>query len=316
MALEIPEATPQTIVAVVDYAMLDAQVTSDKAAAFCEISDANATAALAAAVLLGLLTKTGLAYEPADWTTQLLGDGSAEQKRQIFRAHLERFEPFAYVRRRILQGFDILHACREAKTLFDLAPAPAVIRDTFSGWGAFARSLVGDPPAPDTSSGLDSPLAVVIDPILDAGAAAEEYVSDALGTPAYLALDPGVRDKLIVGVRRFMTQEEARTVGQPIGIALEDFLRGIADKHTIDVSTKNGIGQVGKELRSNNKLAKKHVGLIDAANAVRIAIEHGQDADEGKDWRITPQGLRLLISITMLAIRSISAYDAHGDLDL
>jgi hypothetical protein len=317
MALEIPEASGQNIVTVVDYVAIDATADAEKCAAFADISTDHATAALAAAELLGLIkAKRGGRYAPADWTTTLLAGGSTEQKRQIFRARLEQFEPFAWVRLRMLQGFDLSQACREAKTRFDLAPAPAVIRDVFSGWGVFARSFVGDPPAPDTSSGLDSPLAVVIDPILDAGATAEEFVSDALRPALLVALDIGVRDKLILGVRRFLSRAEARSVGQPLGIALEDFLRGIARKHRIDVSAKNGIGQVGTELRVHRKIAKRHVGLIESANAIRIAVEHGEDADEGKDWQITAQGLRLLISTTMLAIKSISAYDERGDLDL
>ena len=186
----------------------------------------------------------------------------------------------------------------------------------FSGWAVFARSFVGDPPAPDTSSGIDSPLAAVIDPVLDAGATAEEFVSDALGAAVYVGLDQGVRDKLLLGVRRFMAQEEARSIGQPLGIAFEDFLRGIASQHGIDVSGRNGITEVGSALRGEGKVTKRHLGLIQAVGAVRIAIEHGIDSDEGKGWQITAQGLRLLISTTMLAVKSVSAYNARGDLDL
>jgi len=317
MALEIPEASAQNIVAVVDYVAMNPKADAAASAAFADISEAHAKSALAAAELLGLIrARPASGYQAADWTAELMAEGSTEQKRQIFRAHLERFEPFSYVRRRILQGFDIGQACREAKTLFDLDPAPAVIRDVFLGWGVYARSLVGDPPAPDTSMGIDSPLATVIDPILDAGAAAEEFVSDALSPRLLVALDQGVRDNLILGVRRFAAREEGRSVGQPLGIALEDFLRAIAHKHGIDVSKKNGIGQVADELRAEGKITKKHLGLLQSANAIRIAVEHGEDADEGRAWQITAQGLRLLISTTMLAIKSVSSYAERGDLDL
>ena len=197
--------------------------------------------------------------------------------------------------------------------MFDLSPQPAVVRDVFSGWGLFARSFIGDPPVPDTSSGIDSPLAAVIDPILDAGTLAEEFVSDALSPALLVSLDQGVKDKLMLGVRRFLAKEEPRSVGQPIGIAVEDFLRGVAHKRGIDVSARNGIGQVAAALRGEGKITKRHVGLVESANALRIAIEHGEDADEGKDWQISAQGLRLLVSTAMLAIRSISSYDERGD---
>jgi hypothetical protein len=317
MALDIPEASPQNIVSAVDYVMMEPKADAAACAQFADISTNHATNALAAAELLGFIkAKSGGGFSPQGWTTELFAGGSIDQKRQIFRMHLERFEPFAYVRLRMLQGFDVLQACREAKDRFDLTPAPAVIRDAFTGWGVFARSFVGDPPSPDTSSGIDSPLAAVIDPILDAGATAQEFVSDALTPALYVALDQGVRDKLLLGVMRFLNREEARSVGQPLGIAFEDFLRGIAEQHSVDVSTKTGIGQVGDELRSHSKVTRRHLGLIQAIGSIRIAVEHGIDSDEGAAWQITAQGQRLLISAIMLAVKSISAYNARGDLDL
>jgi hypothetical protein len=317
MALGIPEASPQNIVNVVDYVMMEPSADAAACARFADISEEHAKAALAAAELLGLIkARTGGRYAGADWTTELFAEGSTDQKRQILRMHLERFEPFAYLRLRMLQGFDVLQACREAKERFDLEPQPAVIRDILTSWGTFARSLLGDPPAPDTSSGIDSPLAAVIDPILDAKTTAAEFVSDSLSPAFYFGLDQGVRDNLVRGVQRLVERQEPRSVGQPLGIAFEDFLRGIAAQHQINVANKNGIGQVGSELRSNGKVTKKHLGLIQAIGALRIAIEHGIDSDENKEWQITVNGLRLLVSSVMLAIRSISAYNSRGDLDL
>jgi hypothetical protein len=317
MALAIPDASAQNIVTVVDYVVMASGADVASCAAFADIPEDRARAALAAGELLGLVRENDAArYEAMGWAAELLAAGSSDQKRQIFRAHLERFEPFGYVLLRMLQGFDVLQACREAKVRYDLIPAPAVVRDVFLGWGMFARSLVGEPPAPDTSSGIDSPLAAVIDPILDAGATAEEFVSDALTPAVYVSLEPGVRDNLVLGVRRFLAYDEPRSVGQPLGIAFEDFLRHVAAASGVDVSTKNGITEVATELRAQKKVAKKHLGLVQTVGSIRIAIEHGIDSDEGREWQITTQGLRLLISGVMLAIKSISVYSARSDLDL
>ena len=316
MAVEIPEASPENIVAVVDLVGIRPGATSSDAAKFADLTPEHAVRALEAGVLLGLLKKEDDRFTSAGWTTDLLVTGSTDQKRQVFRAHLERFQPFAYVRSRVLQGFDILQACREAKALFDLDPSPAAIRDVFVRWGIYARSLVGEPPTIDTSLGTDSPLAAVVDPILDTGAAAEEYLSDAVTLSVYIELDRSVRDNLVLGVRRFLAREETRSVGQPLGIAFEDFLRGIAAKHDIDVSTMNGMVEVATALRTNRKIAKKHVGLVQAVGALRTAIEHGIDNDEGKEWQVTAQGLRLLIAAVALAVKSIALYEGRGELDL
>ena len=232
------------------------------------------------------------------------------------RTHLERFEPFAYVRTRLIQGFDFLGACREAKVHFELTPTPAVVRDVFARWGGYARSFTGDPPEVDTSHGIDAPVASVIDAILDEGASVEEILSDELGPHLYVELDHGVRDNLLSGLRRFRERQEPRSVAQPLGIAFEDFLRGVADKHGVDVSTKNGIGQVADALRGHGKIAKKHLGLAQSINAIRIASEHGIDQDENKEWQLTAQGVRLLIALVALSIKSISAYETRAELAL
>ena len=316
MALAIPDASGSNIVAMVDLVVMSPGATAADCAAFADIPETRASDALAAAELLGLLRPDGQGYAQTDWRAEVLAAGSVDQKRQIFRAQLERFEPYVYVRLRMIQGFDILQACREARARFALENQPAVIRDIFLNWGLHARSLVGDPPGPDTSAGIDSPLAAVIDPILDAGNAVEEFVSDALTPALYVGLDQGVRDNLLLGVRRFLNQEEPRSVGQPLGIAFEDYLRSVAGAAGVDVSTKNGITEVGIELRSQHLIAKKHIALVQAVGAIRIAIEHGIDADEGHEWQITTQGLRLLVATVMLGIKSISSYVDHHALDM
>jgi hypothetical protein len=316
MALAIPDAAGSNIVAMIDLVVMRPGATVSDCAAFADIPEQRAAEALAAAELLGLVRQDGQGHAALDWRAEMLAAGSVDQKRQVIRAQLERFEPYAYVRLRMIQGFDILQACREARVRFDIENQPAVIRDVFSNWGLYARSLVGDPPTPDTSLGIDSPLAAVIDPILATRNAVEEFVSDALTPALYIGLDQAIRDNLLLGVRRFLNQEEPRSVGQPLGIAFEDYLRSVAQTVGVDVSTKNGITEVGMELRTQGAIAKKHIALIQSVGAIRIAIEHGIDADEGQEWQITTQGLRLLVATVMLAIKSISSYVEHGALDM
>jgi hypothetical protein len=316
MPVDLPEATPEHIVAVVDCVVMQPGVDARGCAAFADITEDHARRALAAACLLGLLEVTNGGHRPAGLTASLLAEGSLDQKRQIFRTHLERFEPFAYVRRRMVQGFDLHQACREARVRFDLAPTPAVIRDVFARWGAYARSFVGDPPQVDISHGIDAPIATVVDAILDETTSAEVILSDELGPRVYIELDQGVRENLLAAIRKFRERQEPRSVAQPLGIAFEDFLRVIAAQHGIDVSTKNGIGQVGDALRAEDKIAKKHVGLVHAISAMRIAAEHGIDQEENEEWAITAQGVRLLLASVALAVKSISAYNSRGELEL
>lgn len=316
MPIDLPEATPEHIVAVIDYAVMKPGVDASECASFADITEDHAARALDAAVLLGLLVSKSGGYRSTGMTADLLAQGSIDQKRQVFRTHLERFEPFAYVRSRMIQGFDLAQACREARTRFDISDTPAVIRDMFARWGSFARSFVGDPPEVDTSHGIDAPVATVIDAILDEAAAAEEVLSDELGPRVYVELDQGVRDNLLAGIRKFRDREDPRSIAQPIGIAFEDYLRGVAGRHGIDVSSKNGIVQVGDALRAQQRITRKHLGLVHAIGALRTAAEHGIDQDEGKEWSISAQAVRLLLGASVLAVKSISAYDGRSELEL
>src|SRR5258708_564741 len=98
MSIDLPEASPEHIIAVVDYAVMKPGADASACAAFADITEDHARRALDAAVLLELLQPTTGGYRSAGVTAELLSQGSLDQKRQMFRTHLERFEPFAYVR--------------------------------------------------------------------------------------------------------------------------------------------------------------------------------------------------------------------------
>jgi hypothetical protein len=318
MPLGIPEASPEHVVAVVDFAAMKEPIDARACAALADISEDHARRALEAAVLLGLLEPGSAGtYAMSGLTGRLLASGSRDQKRQIFRAHLEEFPPFAFVKTRLLQGFELHEACRQAKIALDLEPRPAVLRDLFDRWGRFSGSFVGEPLEIERSEGIDSPLARVIDRLTDDTAAAVELLSDELGPALYLALPEIVRDNLILGVKKLARGEEPRSVAQPLGIAFEDYLREVVATETgTDVAAKNGIIQVGDELRAKEGIAGKQLGFIHMIGHLRTAAEHGIDQRESEEWQITAKAVELLFSAVLSGIRSITAYVRDQRLEL
>jgi hypothetical protein len=317
MSLGIPEASPEHVVAVVDFAAMSDSVDAGFCAELADISEDHAARALEAARLLGLLAEGGSgSFRLNGLTAVLLGTGTRDQKRQIFRTHLEQFKPFEFVAARLLQGFDLHEACRQAKVRFELEPRPAVIRDVFERWGRFAGTFVGDPLVVEQSEGIDSPLASVIDKIGEDTAAAAEFISDELGPSLYIGLPEAIRNNLVRGAKKLAAKEEPRSVVQPLGIAFEDFLREVAEEVGVDVSGRNGIIQVGQELQAQGALAAKHLGFVHLIGHMRSAAEHGIDQKEQENWQITAKAVEVLLSAVLSAMRSISAYVRDQRLEL
>jgi hypothetical protein len=316
MGLELPEASPEHIVAAVDYAVIKGKLDAATCALLVDISPEHADRALRASALLGLLASDGTEYEPSGFASRLIASGSRDQQRQIFRAHLELFAPFAYVRTRLLQGFELHDACRSARALFDLDARPALVRDLLARWGLYSGSLVGDPPVVDTSQGIDSPLARVIDRISDDRVVAAELLGDELGPATYVALAENIRENLLLGVLRLARNDEPRTIVQPLGIALEDYLRLLGGENGVGLDGCNGMTQVAEALVSAGTIASKHLGFVHLVAAIRNASEHGIDQREAEDWQLTAKAAGLVLSAVMSAVRSMQVYVQDARLEL
>ena len=86
--------------------------------------------------------------------------------------------------------------------------------------------------------------------------------------------------------------------------AIESFLQQIADKYSISLVGKSGIGQKCNML--STVLSKKHRGMMEYIGQVRNAVDHGADADEGgKVWPVADDTAQIYPLLAATIIKGI-----------
>ena len=86
--------------------------------------------------------------------------------------------------------------------------------------------------------------------------------------------------------------------------AIESFLQQIADKYSISLVGKSGIGQKCNML--STVLSKKHRGMMEYIGQVRNAVDHGADADEGgKVWPVADDTAQIYPVLAATIIKGI-----------
>ena len=95
--------------------------------------------------------------------------------------------------------------------------------------------------------------------------------------------------------------------------AFESFLHQIADKHSISLSGRSGIGQKSDAL--NKVISKKHRGMIQYISQVRNAADHGADPDENGDiWEVSEATAQLYPIMVASVIKDIVCREDHSKL--
>lgn len=109
---------------------------------------------------------------------------------------------------------------------------------------------------------------------------------------------------------------DARGAIECAGRAFEDFLRRTASTVGVDVSGKNGIGQVINALYNNrnasgiieNKIHNKQSTIGSAIGDIRNMAGHSMEARTLERWDLTNNSAKLYIELVLATIQSIYSY--------
>ena len=109
---------------------------------------------------------------------------------------------------------------------------------------------------------------------------------------------------------------DARGAIECAGRAFEDFMRRISLYVGVNVSVKNGIGQVVNALYNNkdgagvldNKLHSKQSSIGTAIADIRNMAGHGLEARTMERWELTPHSAKIYIGLVLSLIKSVYEY--------
>jgi hypothetical protein len=277
--------------------------------------------ALLAAEMLELITprsrnRRGYDFSPL---VSLIVKAGSQDKRILFRIHLDQFEPFVLFVERLRTGIQPQQAAHEAYAVRDFADDPLVAWRAFESWGTYSGSLARAddgryaPADPGTKlSSVRRSLRYLSDQAQDARQIVLEY----LGPVPFRYIEGRVRDALVDAIVMYANENQPENIILRIGNTYEDFLRRVGYRR-VDLRNSSGIIQIGNQLRNRRLIAQKHLGAVQLIGQIRNATEHGGDPDEGnRCWQVTSVTVNLMILGVLSSIRSIALYRESAALEL
>lgn len=242
---------------------------------------------------------------------------SKTSRLNVIRKFIQEYEPFITFIQYHLNDESIEEASRKVYSLYHFEGKNDVfLKDIFMTWGitvgVFTKSDDGFLIAESIRNQL-----VDITPIslsLDDDMAIRIYISNILGGEVFSALSSVEIEELVNGYKK--CESDARGAIECVGRSFEDFLRRISMTVGVDVSGKNGIGQVINALynyRNNlglldNKLHNKQASIGAAIGDIRNMAGHSLEARTMERWDLTSHSAKVYIELTLSTIKSIHEY--------
>jgi hypothetical protein len=324
--LSSPEPTAEQIVQATEAAyLLNEQADLGSVAGFMSLDVAaeyqrrQVEHALMAAESLRLAIRRGRRGYVFSPLSPLIVKGGSEDKRALFRVHLEQYEPFRLFIGRLMAGNQPAQAARQVCAVYSFADDPAVAWRAFESWGTYAGSLVRGEDgqfAPAGPPGSSDSLRQRLDVLYHQEQDARQFILEHLGQEAFEFIEGDVREALSDAIVMLTNNNEPAHIVLRVSNTYENFLRLVGYRR-VDLHDANGIIQIGNRLKGRRLIAQKHLGAVQLIGNIRNAIEHGGDPDEANQpWQITPLTVRLMILAVLSSIHSIALYSRRRTLEL
>ena len=320
MQYSIPDITAEQIVITALAVYYSDRLTAKAIGEWLETPEQYAERAAQGAKELGIIKETTqvrkILYEPVLPLCKYFAIAKVGERPIVFKQQLMEYEPFRFFKDRLLLGEDPASAAKHTKALYSISANWNVVKEKLSDWGSYAgilSSSQGKLGVAETSPGSF----ISWEQILDRATSTADYVIIRIGDEAANIIGKSNFDKLVALLAEHMDE------GKPPN-KLTDTLSGVVEsifsdiaKHidpNIDLSNCQGLNQLFDKMRSENILAKKHLGFTGLLGQLRNAVKHEIDHQEQEaEWEITRETSRYAFEIALSAIRSVIAYsqDQH-----
>lgn len=276
---------------------------------FADISEIQTENALIMAEQLGLVKydSTTMYYSSASHLSKLMVSARDDNhKAAIMRLVLEQYEPYISFKARYTFTGSMDLASKQIKTLHSLAASYKDIRNEIINIGTYSKAIINDGAGIYKLNQDEVSYMEILELALKFKATDDNVLSQHLGQDVCSFID---RERVFSPLSDAYSkiQNISTDAKAPIiyaSNAFESFLQQIADKYSISLVGKNGIGQKTNTL--SNVLSKKHRGMIEYISQVRNAVDHGADASEGgKVWNVAEDTAQIYPLIVSSVIKGI-----------
>ena len=238
-------------------------------------------------------------------------------KLHVLRKFIQEFEPFITFIQYHLNGESLEDSARKVYTLFKFKGKDYLfLKELFISWGLATNIYTLSSDGFMLEDAIHNKLKNIISVgfNLDDDMAIRMYISNILGTDVFSSLMPAEIEELVDAYRK--CEADPRAAIECAGRSFEDFLRRISVSVHVNVSDKNGIGQIINALYNNkndsgmleNRIHKKQSSIGAAIADIRNMAGHSLEARTLERWKLTTHSAKMYIELVVSTIRSISDY--------
>ena len=267
----------------------------------------NAQNAINMAIELGLVYDDGsnLYYPKLPYSNYLVTSNSI-QKASVLRFFLEEYEPYKYFKNRLLITSSSSDAANQIKAILGLSAHRAEINHTFISLGTFTNSIVTAGAGRYIPSiNDDYEFISVVEEVIHNRQSAELKIRERLGEDIIQWIDNNdVYEPIVTAFQRAAnTQIDERAPILHAGNAIESFLTQVANHLIVNIAGATGINAKIDRITAAGHLTTKHKNIIKYLGHIRNASDHGNDAEIGQAWSISPNRGVEYVHIALTAIR-------------
>ncbi|MCE9528681.1 MAG: hypothetical protein K8R36_21760 [Planctomycetales bacterium] len=304
--------TAEATVKVVEAVFAAQTATVANVEAFCDLSNAQASAALGLAVDLKLLQEAGGTFTVLSPLSRFFSFPRDQQKAAVLRIALESYDVFHRFRDRLVATNNASDAATQTKAILDLDLHREDVKETLISLGTYsgAISSKGSGQYAVENAEITEKLEVLARGCADL-AAAETWVRTRLGPTADVVSRNDVLLPL-AGALVKATNGDSDDAAQEAGNAFESYLAELATRMSVSLAGASGIIQKVEKFRAGNKLPKKLIESAKYIGQVRNAAGHGVDTDINASWTIQTTTAFELICVICSLIRAFHERETGG----
>lgn len=285
--------------------------------AFTDKSEAYIRSSLAICRLLNILDDA----QQMDPFVESLGKTPNEElKIKVMRKFIQEYEPFVTFIQYHLNDSTLEESARKVYVSYAFEGKDyKFLKDLFVSWGITTGIFMLAEDSIILGEAIKTQLSKVnqLNLCLDDDMAIRLYIGNVLGADVFSTLSSAEIEELVDSYKKCRT--DARGTIECAGRAFEDFLRRSANTIGVDVSSKNGIGQIVNALYNNkdasglldNKIHSKQTSIGSAIGDIRNMAGHSLEARTLERWTLTSHSAQLYIELVLSTMRSIHLY-IHG----
>ncbi len=277
-------------------------------AAFTDLPMATAEGALRLAADMNLLIENAGQFSIGSPLCKLLRTPQDREKAAILRVALESYEPFQVFREEHDATGNISDAAQRTKVKLDLNCHREEVKSTLLSLATYSGALT---PGQGNNYSRD---ALGLTALLDELVAGSREIADAtqtirqeLGVDVALIDHALVIQPLVAGLRHAVAGAGREAVLQA-GIAIENFLVGVAAHHGTNIVGAHGVNAKMDRLVTASHYPGKLHNVCKYLGHVRNAADHGADTEIGAPWDLSPQTGRNYVFVAAMFIRAMIAH--------